>query len=68
MSSSGTRLAALTKELYIQWHQTKQSWHDEKAREFEQKFLSELFAAVDKAVAVTEQIDKLIVKLKKDCE
>lgn len=68
MSPSGTRLAALTKELHIQWHQTKQSWHDEKAREFEQQFLSELFATVDKTVTVIEQIDKLIAKIKKDCE
>jgi hypothetical protein len=68
MSASGARLGALTKELYVQWQHTKDSWHDDKAREFERQFLQELFTSVDKTVTVIEQIDKLIAKIKKDCE
>jgi hypothetical protein len=52
----------------VQWQQTKESWRDEKSAEFEQKYLSELVAAVDKSVTVIEQLDKLIEKIKKDCE
>jgi thymidylate synthase len=68
MSAYGSRLSGITKELWVQWQQTKESWRDEKSAEFEQKYLSELVAAVDKSVTVIEQLDKLIEKIKKDCE
>lgn len=68
MSASGPRLAALTKELRVQWQQTKAYWEDAKAREFEQRFLAELFGSVDKTVTVIEQLDKLLTNIKSDCE
>ncbi len=68
MNAAGSRLEALTKELRVQWQQTKVYWNDAKALEFEQRFLVELFATVDKTVGVIEQIDKLMSKIRKDCE
>jgi hypothetical protein len=41
---------------------------DAKSHEFEHQYLEELFASVDRAVLVIEQLDKLILKIKKDCE
>jgi hypothetical protein len=68
MSTSGARLEALTKDLRVHWQQTKEYWADDKSREFEQRFLEELFASVDRAVLVIDQLDKLILNIKKDCE
>ena len=68
MSASGSRLAALTKELRVHWYQTKEYWADAKAKEFEQRFLAELFASVDKSVTVIEQLDKLLANIRHDCE
>jgi hypothetical protein len=68
MNASGTRLGALTKELYVQWQQTRQYWNDARSQEFERKYLQELFASVDKSVTVIEQLDKLVARIKKDCE
>ncbi len=68
MSASGTRLEALTKELRVQWQQTKEYWADAKSQEFEQKYLLELFTSVDRAVGVIDQLDKLVARIKKDCE
>ena len=68
MSASGARLEALTKDLRVHWLQTKEYWLDAKSREFEHKYLDELFSSVDRAVLVIEQLDKLISKIKKDCE
>lgn len=68
MHVSGSRLEAITKELRVQWMQTKDYWTDAKAREFEQRYLQELFASVDKTVGAIEQIDKLISRIRKDCE
>lgn len=68
MNAGGSRLETLTRELRLQWLQTKESWDDAKSREFEQKYLQELFAAVDRSVAVMDELDKLMSKIRKECE
>lgn len=68
MSASGARLEALTKDLRVHWQHTKEYWRDAKSQEFEHKYLEELFASVDRAVLVIDQLDKVILKIKKDCE
>lgn len=68
MNASGARLAAISKQLWLDWQQTKEQWADAKSQEFERKFLLELFSSVDKTVTVIEQLDKLMTKIRKDCE
>lgn len=68
MSGNGSKLMALSRLLSIQWQQTKEYWQDAKSLEFERKYVDELMAAVDKAVTVMEQVDKLINKIRSDCE
>lgn len=68
MHASGSRLEAITKELRLQWQQTKDYWADAKAQEFEQRYLQELFGTVDKTVAAIDQIDKLVTKIRNECE
>jgi uncharacterized protein (UPF0335 family) len=68
MKASGSRLAGLTKELRAQWQDTKNYWKDAKSQEFECKYMEELLASVDRAVTVIEQLDKLVTKIRKDCE
>lgn len=68
MSASGNRLAALTKELWLQWQRTREEWGDAKSHEFERKYLYELNASVDKTVTVIEELEKLLSKVRKDCE
>ena len=62
------RLEGLTKELWVYWLQTKDSWRDAKSDEFESKYLEELRASVDRTVTVIEQLDKLASQIKRDCE
>ena len=68
MNAHGSRLSAITKELWLQWQQTRESWLDAKSEEFEHKYLEELMSSVDKTVTVIEDLDKLITKIKSDCE
>ncbi len=68
MSTSSTRLAAVTKDLWAKWQQTRESWSDAKSLEFERTYLQELMASVDKTVSVMDQLDKLLTKVKTDCE
>ena len=68
MKASGNRLAGITKELRAQWLDTKNYWKDAKSLEFEHRYMEELLASVDRAVTVIEQLDKLVSKIRKDCE
>jgi hypothetical protein len=68
MNANATRLSGITKDLWRQWQQTKVYWRDSKAQEFEDKYLAELILSVDKTLGVIEQLDKLLQKIRKDCE
>ena len=68
LRTNGARLGAVTKELIVKWRETREFWQDAKAEEFERKYIAELQSGVDTAVAVIEQLDKLITKIRNDCE
>ena len=70
MNPSGikNRLVAMTKGLEARWDETKNYWKDAKSQEFEQHYMSELFANVDKAATIFEKLDEVLAKVRTDCE
>jgi hypothetical protein len=68
MKASGSRLSGITKELRSQWQDTKSYWKDAKSQEFEHRYMEELLASVDRTVTVIDQLDKLVTKIRQDCE
>ena len=68
MSAMQNRLISLTNELKVEWEQTKHYWNDAKSREFEQRFMSELTPAVNQAIATVEALERILTKLRQDCE
>ena len=68
LNANKSRLAASTRELALQWEQTKNYWRDQKSGEFEKKYLEELFVYSDKAILVIEKLDELLKKVRSDCE
>ena len=68
MSGNAAKLSALSKALAVKWDETKNQWRDEKSAEFERQYIEELLNGVDKAVMVMEQLDKLLAKVRHDCE
>ena len=68
LSSSKNRLVALTKELSNRWLETKNYWRDTKSLEFEQRYMSELLANVDRTVTVMEKLNEILTNVRKDCE
>ena len=68
LSGSKNRLVAITNELSNRWDETKNYWRDAKSQEFEQRYLVELFANVDKTVTVMEKLNELLTKVRNDCE
>jgi len=68
MIGSKNRLMGLTKELRAEWEQTKQYWNDAKSHEFEQRFLEELTAGVNQTIANMDALERVITKVRNDCE
>ncbi|MCS1411867.1 MAG: hypothetical protein M2R45_05069 [Verrucomicrobia subdivision 3 bacterium] len=62
------QLTASTKDLLRQWELTRQVWRDQKADEFERKYLKELESSVNRAVHVMEKLDLIVTKVRKGCE
>ena len=67
-SASGARLAALTKELLTRWQQTRECWMDAKAREFDEGYMLELESMVKSATTGIANLERVIRKVRNDCE
>jgi len=68
LSANRSRLAGITRELSVQWTETKNFWRDQKSVEFEKKYLEALFVYADKTVQVIEKLDEILKKVRSDCE
>ena len=68
LSANRSQLAAITKALSMDWKQTAEYWRDAKSQEFKREYLDELFDGVDATVAVMDQLDKLLNKIRTDCD
>lgn len=68
MSATQSRLNGLTNELKSDWEQTKHYWNDAKSREFEERFMNELFPAVNQAIVTIESLERILAKLRQDCQ
>ncbi|MGA3266321.1 MAG: hypothetical protein ABSE16_05815 [Verrucomicrobiota bacterium] len=68
LTASKNRLVGLNKELTSRWEETRNFWRDTKSLEFEQRYMSELFANVDRTVTVLDKLNELLTKVRNDCE
>jgi hypothetical protein len=68
LSGNKSRLMGLTREISVQWAETRNHWRDAKSEEFERRFMTELSYHVNRTVNVVEQLDELLRKVRSDCE
>ncbi|MBX3742117.1 MAG: hypothetical protein KF712_14060 [Akkermansiaceae bacterium] len=70
MSSSGSKgsLASATRQLSSRWTETRKTWRDHKAMEFEQVYLAELFHRVEDTFRVLDDLDQLLHKVHAECD
>ena len=70
MSMSGSKglLTLATRQLQARWGETRFSWRDRKAQEFDELYLSELVHSVNSALKVIEELDQLLEKVHADCD
>ncbi|MDP4585639.1 MAG: hypothetical protein NWR21_07540 [Verrucomicrobiales bacterium] len=68
LNHSKGRLTGLSRDLLRIWQETQESWRDQKGREFDSAYMQPMFDAVDHATTAIEDLDKVLKKLKDDCE
>jgi len=68
LQNNRSRLIGLSRELLRSWHETQVVWHDQKGREFDKTYIQPLFGSVDNAAVAVEDLEKLLRKLRNDCE
>jgi hypothetical protein len=68
LSANKARLGEMTKDLLARWEQTHEQWRDARAADFETKYLRELKSDVDKALGAMNELEKVLAKMRSDCE
>lgn len=68
LNHSKGRMLGLSRELLKTWQETQAHWHDQKSREFDSTYMQPMFDAMDNAVTAMDDLDKMLQKLRKDCE
>ena len=68
LNGSKSRLAGLAKDISIRWSNTRIHWRDQRAAEFERRFMHELTPRVNQAVSAVEKLDELFKRIRKECE
>jgi hypothetical protein len=67
-AGSASNLVQAARDLSNDWQQTKALWHDIKSQEFEHNYLDVLPGHVDRTVAVLEELNLLLKKVRSECE
>ena len=68
LSAAKARLDALTRDLVARWKLTRESWSDARSLDFEQKYMDELVSGVNKATVQIQELEKLLLRIRNDCE
>lgn len=68
LKASKSKLARATRDLTARWEQTRASWRDQKAQEFERKFIAPLPDNISSAVVIIDELDQVLNKIKRSCE
>ncbi|MEO0017271.1 MAG: hypothetical protein RLZZ522_554 [Verrucomicrobiota bacterium] len=70
MSASGSKglLLDATRQLQARWAETRASWRDHKAEEFDETYLANLSANVHSALRVIDELEQILQKVRAECE
>lgn len=68
ISSNGKVVLSATRELARKWDDTRSHWKDAKSAEFERDYLVSLFADVERAMPILEELDRLVANVRSQCE
>jgi hypothetical protein len=61
-------LTSETRRLAERWSETRKTWRDQKADEFEKLYLAELFDRLGPTLRAIEELDQLLHKVHAECD
>jgi hypothetical protein len=67
-TDSRAKLILANKKLLAEWHQTREAWRDENARQFEEKYMASLEVNIRAAVLAMERMGNAIESAHHDCK
>lgn len=68
VKSSRGSLAKAVRDLHVAWQQTENYWRDDKAREFDERYIAPLPDAINSASSIIEELDQILTRIRRDCE
>ena len=68
LAASKSRLSAMTQDLAGRWKDTRESWRDERAREFEQRYMDDLLSSVTNCLNNIDALERILTRIRNDCE
>jgi len=68
LSGHKAQLTGATKEILLRWSETQNYWRDSKSREFDNHYMQELMARVEKAATLIDKLEEVLQKVHKDCD
>ena len=68
LKASKAKLSRATKDISARWDETRATWRDQKAQQFEAKFITPLPDSISSAIAIIDELDHVLNKIKKNCE
>ena len=67
LQTSVGRLQKETKRLRERWEQTKESWKDQAAQDFELKYLAPLIPTLQLTLAAVHELQEIIDRAEEEC-
>jgi hypothetical protein len=67
-SRSKAMLLDATRQLQARWAETRATWRDQKAADFEDQYLAPLAGDVHQSLRIIDELDKLLQLIHADCE
>jgi hypothetical protein len=64
---SRAKLILAAKKLMTAWHQTRETWRDENARQFDQKYMAALETHIRAAVLAMERMGNALESARSEC-
>jgi hypothetical protein len=68
LQAGRTRLVTATKDLMLNWEQTRQHWRDTRSEEFERSYLAALLPAVERAAGAIGELGVVLARIRHECE
>jgi len=66
--TGGSKINKMTKEITAKWGDVRTRWKDVKGDEFDKNYMEGLADRVSATATVIEEIDRVLTKIRKDCE